>query len=172
MTPIKGRLGKTQLPHRETQKSLSKGVRGTPSKTAEHRASILCKLHPHIMESRIFKNVGHRGNITPIYRESARRLTQPFQIPHKSALTAVRTFSRTERHTKRFLSRSGSPQKFLERGKPHEASLHTKRLSPQGVFSHKAVLHTSPPGHSAMSPAAHLDELLHPAQATTPQELD
>ena len=158
------------------------------------------------MESRIFKNVRHRGNRTPIYKESTRKLTQPFQIPNKSALTTVRTFSRTKIYAKRFLSRSGSPQKFLERGKPNEASLHTKRLSPQGVFSHEASLHKKaslpagrfltrsvssyeaslPTGrfltrsspshmafhHSATSPTAHSDELLYPAQATTPQELD
>ena len=118
------------------------------------------------MESRIFKNVGLRGNRTPIYRESARKLTQPFQIPHKSALTAVRTFLRTKIHTKRFLSRSGSPQKFLERGKPHEASLPTRRFLTRSSSSHVAF------HHSAMSPAAHSDELLYPAQATTPQGLD
>ena len=118
------------------------------------------------MKSRIFKNVGHRGNRTPIYKESARKFTQPFQILHKSALNAVRTFSRTEIHPKRFLSRSGSPQKFLERGKPHEASLHTKRLFTQSVSSHKAFHHTK------MSPVAHSDELIYSTQATTPQELD
>ena len=118
------------------------------------------------MKSRIFKSVGHRGNITPIYKESARKLTQPFQIPHKSALLAVRTFSRTEIHTKRFLSRSGSPQRFLERGKPHEASLHTKRFLTRCGPSHVAFHHTK------MSPVAHSDELLYPVQATTPQELD
>ena len=117
-------------------------------------------------KSRIFKNVGHRGSRTPIYKESARKLTQPFQIPHKLALMTVRTFSRTEIHTKRFLSRSGSPQKFLERGKPHEASLHTKRFLTRGSPSHVAFHHTE------MSPVAHSDELLNPAQATLPQGSD
>ena len=66
---------------------------------------------------------------------------QPFQIPHKMALKAVRVFSITKIHTKRFLSRSVSP---------HEASLHMKRLSSQRVFphedvsSHEAFLHTMP----------------------------
>ena len=76
------------------------------------------------------KKVRPRGNRTPIYRENTRRQTQPFQIPHKLALKAVRVFSRTKIHTKRFLSRSVSP---------HEASLHMKRLPPQRVFPHEDV---------------------------------
>ena len=94
-----------------------------------------------VWKAEIFKNVRPKGNRTPIYRESTRRHTQPFQIPHKLALKAVHIFSRTKVHMKRFLSRSVSPR---------EASLHMKRLSPQRVFpyedvsSHEASLHTMP----------------------------
>ena len=118
------------------------------------------------MKSRIFKNVGHRGNRTPIYKESARKFTQPFQILHKSALMAVCTFSKTEIHTKRFLSRRGSPLKFLEHGKPHEASLHTKRFFTRSSSSPVAFHHTK------RSPDAHFNEPVYTAQATLPQESD
>ena len=69
----------------------------------------------------------------------------------------VRIFSRTKVHTKRFLSRSVSPHKVFS---------HTKRLFTRSVSSN-AEFH-----HSAVGPVAHSDELLYPARATTPQEID
>ena len=131
------------------------------------------------MRSRIFKNISHRGYRTPIYRK---RLKAHATVPnsHKAALMVVRIFSRTKIHTKRFLSRSVSSHEasLLTKCFPHETTLHMKRLSSQGVFpnedvsSHEAFLHNAEFHHSAMSPVAHSDELLYPAQATTPQELD
>ena len=52
MTPTKGGLGKTQLPHGEIQKGRSKNIRRSPTKAAKHRASIFCKLHSPSKESR------------------------------------------------------------------------------------------------------------------------
>ena len=86
----------------------------------------------------------------------------------------VRIFSRTKIHTKRFLSRSVSPHKVFSHTKrllsrsfsPHKVFSHTKRLFTRSVPSN-AEFH-----HSAVGPVAHSDELLYPAQATTPQELD
>ena len=104
-----------------------------------------------VWKAEIFKNIRHRGNRTSIYRESTRRHTQSFQIPHKLALKAVCVFPRTKVHTKRFLSRSVSPR---------EASLNMKHFSPQRIFPYKRrVLTRSVFSHKATSPAALSDEL-------------
>ena len=92
--------------------------------------------------------------------------------------------------TKRFLTRSVSPHKaslpqsvfsreavLHTKRLSHKAFSHTKHLSTQSVSPTKRFLTRSSPSHvafhhSTMSPVAHFDELVYPAQATPPQEPD
>ena len=142
ITPIKGRLGKNTTPtRRNSERPIQRRQKNRKEDSRISSIHLLQTSSAQYGKQKIFKNVRPRGNRTPIYRESTRRHTQPFQIPHKLALKAVRVFPRTRVHTKRFLSRSVSLR---------EASLNMKRLSPQRVFphkdvsSHEASLHTKP----------------------------